>query len=141
MSFTGYVIGFFVGLAVFLLLDAIWLGVLARTTYQKYLGHLMAKKPFWPAAVAFYGFFIVGLLILVVGPHTRNYEPGVILFKGAVYGFACYMTYDLTNWAVVQKWPSRIVFIDIAWGTFLAAATTGGIVAVLKMLEYVRLAT
>ena len=141
MSTKAYIIGFIIGIVAFLLLDAIWLGVLARELYRDKLGFLMAKQPFWPAAVAFYVFFIIGLLVLAIGPYVGGYSPAMILVKGGVFGFMCYMTYDLTNWAVVKNWPVTLVFIDIAWGTFLAIATTGAILAVLKAANLIQMAS
>ena len=41
---------------------------------------------------------------------------------GAYFGFFTYMTYELTNLAVIQSWPLAIVPIDIAWGTLLGAS-------------------
>jgi uncharacterized membrane protein len=31
------------------------------------------------------------------------------------------MTYDLTNLAVIRDFPTRLAFIDIAWGTAVTA--------------------
>jgi len=44
---------------------------------------------------------------------------------GALFGFFCYMTYDLTNLAVVRNFPTGLAFIDIAWGSFVTAALSG----------------
>jgi uncharacterized membrane protein len=40
---------------------------------------------------------------------------------GALFGFFCYMTYDLTNLAFIRDFPTRLAFIDIAWGTAVTA--------------------
>jgi uncharacterized membrane protein len=34
-----------------------------------------------------------------------------------------YMTYELTNYALIKDWPARIVAIDIVWGVVLTAGT------------------
>lgn len=36
-----YIIAFFV----FLIIDAVWLGIISKNLYKKELGHLMSKKP------------------------------------------------------------------------------------------------
>jgi uncharacterized membrane protein len=40
---------------------------------------------------------------------------------GALFGLFCYMTYDLTNLAVVRNFPTQLAFIDIVWGSFVTA--------------------
>jgi len=35
-----------------------------------------------------------------------------------------YATYDLTNQATMKDWPVTITLIDLAWGTFITAATS-----------------
>ena len=44
---------------------------------------------------------------------------------GALYGFFTYMTYELTNLAVLKDWPIGIVAIDILWGTVLSSLVAG----------------
>jgi len=46
------------------------------------------------------------------------------LIYGALFGFFTYMTYELTNYAVIRDWPLPIVFIDIAWGSALGACVS-----------------
>jgi len=44
---------------------------------------------------------------------------------GALFGLFCYMTYDLTNLAVIRDFPTRLAFIDIAWGSFVTTLSAG----------------
>jgi uncharacterized membrane protein len=37
-----------------------------------------------------------------------------------------YGTYDLTNWATLQGWPSQLALVDWAWGT-VASAVAGAV--------------
>ena len=39
---------------IFLGIDMIWLGVISKNFYSKYIGHLMAPKPLWGPAFIFY---------------------------------------------------------------------------------------
>jgi uncharacterized membrane protein len=47
--------------------------------------------------------------------------------KGALLGFFCYMTYDLTNYATLRVWSLKVTILDMIWGTFLtgSAAAVG----------------
>lgn len=108
----------------FLAADMLWLGVIAKNFYRSQIGHLMKATPDWIAALVFYALFIVGIMVFCVLPH---YQKGTIydaLLYGALFGFFTYMTYDLTNYAVLKDWPLGIVPVDILWGVVLAAAVS-----------------
>jgi uncharacterized membrane protein len=100
-------------------LDALWLGVIARGWYAQGLGHLMAERPFWPAAAGFYLLYPVGLLVFAVLPSGGDGARALLL--GAAAGLFAYGTYDLTNLAVMRAWPWKLALLDIAWGTFVSA--------------------
>ena len=55
-------------LIAFFAIDMLWLGLVARTFYQKQLGFLMAPNINWLAAIGFYLLFIVGIVVFVVVP-------------------------------------------------------------------------
>jgi uncharacterized membrane protein len=110
--------------AAFLAVDLIWLGIVAKNFYHDQIGHLMKATPDWPAALIFYALFIVGIMVFAVLPH---YEKGTLydtLLYGALFGFFTYMTYELTNYAVLKDWPLTIVFVDIVWGIVLSAVVS-----------------
>lgn len=111
-------------LAVFLLIDGLWLTVIAKNLYAKHLGYLMAEKPRLFAALIFYLLFIVGLLAFVVNPALAAQRWTAALFPGLLFGLITYATYDLTNLATVKDWPVLITVIDLAWGSFVSAATS-----------------
>ena len=50
--------------------------------------------------------------------------------QGALLGFFCYMTYDLTNYATLKVWSLKVTVLDMIWGTFLtgSAAAVGAFV-------------
>jgi len=116
-------------LAVFLVVDLLWLGVIARGLYVAQLGHLMRSDTLWAPALAFYVFFIAGVVVFVVAPavDARSVRQGAA--RGAFFGFVTYQTYELTNWALLRDWPWPIVVIDIAWGIVLAGVVGGVTVA------------
>jgi uncharacterized membrane protein len=110
-------------LAVFLALDAVWLGLVARSFYRQQLGFLLAESPNWAAAGVFYLLFIAGLVHFVVTPAAG--APGRAALRGAFFGLVTYATYDLTNLATVAGWPLAVTLVDLAWGAALGAATAG----------------
>ncbi len=114
-------------LPAFFALDMLWLGVIAKTTYNKYLGGFMRSPINWEVAIVFYLIFVLGILYFAVIPATQKGSWSLALINGALFGFFTYMTYELTNWAILKDWPWQIVPIDIAWGTVL-----GGIVALVS---------
>ena len=41
------------------------------------------------------------------------------LWRGALFGFLAYATYDLTNLSTIRDWPWQVSAIDMVWGTTL----------------------
>jgi uncharacterized membrane protein len=109
-------------LLTFLLIDALWLGVIARDMYRSQIGHLLAANVRWGAALLFYVLYIAGLLVLVILPNVRMPLPRSAAL-GALLGFIAYATYDLTNLATLERWPLGVTLVDLAWGAFVTAAT------------------
>lgn len=112
---------------VFLILDGIWLGLVARNFYRSQMGDLMAPDPSIAAATAFYLVFVFGLVWFAVSPALASGSWTTALVNGALLGLVAYATYDLTNLAVVRGFPPMLAFADLAWGAVLsgAAATAG----------------
>lgn len=113
--------------AALLVLDALWLGIIAQPLYQQAIGHLMAEQPRWAAACAFYVIYPLGLMRFSVLAHRADRAIGPTLSAAALFGFFAYATYDLSNLATLRDWPVGVSLIDIAWGTVVstAAATAG----------------
>jgi uncharacterized membrane protein len=110
---------------VMVLLDLLWLGVIAKPLYQQGIGHLLADKPNIAVAVVFYALYAAGIVIFAVSPQSGGTLWGT-LAMGALFGFFAYATYDLTNLATLRGWPLKLSLIDIAWGTFVSAASAAG---------------
>jgi uncharacterized membrane protein len=104
-----------------LVLDMLWLGVLAKPLYQQGIGHLMAEEPKLAVAGIFYVVYALGVMIFVVAPGGANTPWDRTLLLGAMLGFFCYATYDLSNLATLKNWPTSLALIDMVWG---AALTT-----------------
>jgi uncharacterized membrane protein len=115
---------FAITFVVFMAIDLVWLGVIAKNLYSKYLGYIMTDHVNWGAAILFYVLFIVGLLFFVIHPALAKNSWMYALGAGALYGLLTYATYDLTNLATLKDWPITITIIDMIWGTTLAASTS-----------------
>lgn len=117
-------------LCAFLLLDGLWLGLVARGFYRRHLGFLLGDEVRWGAAALFYVLYVAGVLILVVLPNQEATLVRTALL-GGLFGLCAYAAYDLTNLATVARWPVLVTVVDMVWGTVLTAATAlaGGMVA------------
>ena len=115
---------YLISTGIFLCIDAIWLGFIARGIYAKYLGYIMAKNIVWWAAGVFYLIFMAGLLFFVIEPSVRTQSIRYALAAGAFFGFVADATYDLTNLATIEGWPLFVTVIDLIWGAFVASSTS-----------------
>ncbi|MBP6184431.1 MAG: DUF2177 family protein [Saprospiraceae bacterium] len=124
MPVTKWVTAYFLTTLVFFAIDLTWLGLIAKSYYNRHLGHLMAEQVIWSAAIVFYLIFIVGIFLFVIAPAVEKQSWTHALLYGALFGLFTYATYDLTNLATLKGWPMSIVFVDILWGMFLTGAVS-----------------
>lgn len=117
---------------IFLVLDAIWLGFVARDFYADQLGDLMRDKPDFGVAGLFYLVYAAGIVLFAVQPGLQAQSWRLSLGYGAALGFLAYGTYDMTNLATIRGWPVTMAVVDIAWGTAVTALTAGGAVWILR---------
>jgi len=109
-------------LPVFFGIDMFWLGVVAKGFYRDNLGHLLRPDVNWAAALIFYLLYIAGILVFATLPALEKHSLRQAIIMGALFGFFCYATYDLTNLATLKDWPVKVVFVDILWGMVLTAS-------------------
>ncbi|WP_164118019.1 DUF2177 family protein [Sphingorhabdus sp. Alg239-R122] len=115
---TKYLIAYFAVAIAFGILDSIWLSKMGPNLYRPILGDLLADQfRIIPAAI-FYVLYIAGIVIFAVHPAFRSGEWVTALIYGGLLGFFCYATYDLTNYATLKTWSTKITVLDIIWGTF-----------------------
>ncbi|MEP2772050.1 MAG: DUF2177 family protein [Fulvivirga sp.] len=124
MPFYKLLLSYLLTAVVFFAIDLLWLGVIAKGLYNKWLGHLLAEKVNWIAAIVFYLLFIVGIFIFSILPAVDKNSVSRAIILGALFGFFTYATYDLTNLATLDNWPLKVVFVDIAWGMVLTASVS-----------------
>lgn len=114
-----YLITYATVITVLMVLDALWLGVIAKSLYQAKIGHLMTKTPNFYAAILFYLIYAAGLIAFVVAPYSALQNWKIIIGYAALYGLCTYSTYALTNLAILKTWPVEISIIDVSWGIFI----------------------
>ncbi|MCB1423920.1 MAG: DUF2177 family protein [Nitratireductor sp.] len=112
---------YFSTVILFLAVDAIWLGIIARGFYRDQLGHLMLESPRLGLAMVFYLFYAAAITVLVVMPAVRSGVWWHAAVYGGILGLAAYGTYDITNTATLRDWPALVSVVDMAWGTVLTA--------------------
>ncbi len=115
---------FTIALPVFLAIDLIWLGLVAKNFYRQQIGALMKSDINWTAAIIFYFIFIAGLVVFVIAPAVEKGSWTHTLFFGALFGLVTYATYDLTNLALAKDWPLLVTLVDLVWGAVLAASVS-----------------
>jgi uncharacterized membrane protein len=124
MNVGGAIISYVLTALVFFAIDLVWLGLVARNMYSRYIGHLMSSQVNWVAAGVFYLAFIVGILVFAVYPSVDKDSLPRAVVLGALFGFFTYSTYDLTNLATLKDWPVSITVVDIAWGMALTSVVS-----------------
>ncbi len=103
-------------------LDALWLGLVARDFYRQEMGDLMADSVRLLPAAAFYLGYPVGLVTLALHPLPASASDA--LWRSALFGLMAYGVYDLTNLATMRQWSLELALVDMAWGA-LASALAG----------------
>jgi len=115
---------YIIALPIFLILDGLWLGVIAKSFYAKQIGFLFKTDINWIAALIFYLLFIAALILFVINPAIDKNSITHALLFGALFGFITYATYDLTNLATLKDWPIMVTIVDLIWGSFVTAAVS-----------------
>ncbi len=113
-------------LVVFLGIDFIWLGLIAKNFYDQELSHLKRTLNL-PVAFLDYFLIVVGLIVFVLPKAAGN--PHQALIWGALFGLIAYGVYDLTNLATLADWTIKMTIVDMFWG-----ATVCGLVSFLVTL-------
>jgi len=124
MTALNWIVVYIAGLVTFLVVDLVWLGVVAKGVYRDRMGDMLADKPNWPVALAFYALFVIGVLYFAVAPGVDDHSLSLALRNGALFGLFTYATYDLTCLAVLRGFSGVLAVIDIAWGVVLSTTVS-----------------
>ena len=109
----------------FIVLDTLWIRLVAVSWYQKAVPHMLLMKDgnvtanIFPA-ILFYVVVIFSLVWLVVWPEEKVSRA---LMNGAVAGLMSYGTYALTCWALFRGFTWQLATADILWGVVLCAVS------------------
>ena len=119
---------YLVTLLVIVPLDFLFLGLIARDFFTSQVGNMLGDIRLVPA-VLFYLLYVAGTVIFVSGGAGASWSS-TLLF-GALFGFFCYATFDLTSLALLKHWSWPVAIVDVAWGSFVTAvsSTAGLLVA------------
>lgn len=116
---------YFATLLVIVPIDFVFLGLVAKGFFTSQVGDMLGTIRLAPA-ILFYLLYVAGILIFV------SAGPGVswrsTLLYGALFGFFCYATFELTSLALLKHWTWPVVVVDVAWGTLVTAiSSTAGL--------------
>jgi uncharacterized membrane protein len=123
-----------VALVIFLILDGLWLGIVARSFYMSRIGDLILDQPRWGVAVIFYALYVVGLVYFAVSTGFGSGGATTAALNGGLFGFFAYLTYNATNLSTLKGYSSAVAMLDTAWGTVMGAAVAFLTIIVLGML-------
>ena len=123
-----YVVLYLATLLVLVPIDFLFLGIVAKDFFTSQVGNMLGEIKLAPA-ILFYLLYIGGILIFVNG--AADATPQSTLLYGALFGFFCYATFELTSMSLLKNWSWAVVAVDISWGTFVTAvsSTAGLLVA------------
>jgi len=123
-----YVVLYLATLVVMIPIDFLFLGLVARGFFASQVGDMLGEIRLAPA-VLFYLLYVAGILIFVSGPAAATWQS--TLLYGALFGFFCYATFELTSLSLLKHWTWPVVAVDMSWGTFVTAvaATLGLMIA------------
>jgi len=128
---------FIVAIIVYLILDAVWLGIFAKKFYFRAFGDMARKnetslKPNILASILSYLILAIGMAIIVF-PNTSSL--GTAILYGVIYGLAVYGVYDMTNMATLRGWTWKLSIIDLFWGIFASTIVSVAGMYILKILN------
>src|ERR1700754_170616 len=112
-------------LIVIIPIDFLFLGMIAKSFFTSQVGDMLGEIKLAPA-ILFYLLYVVGILIFVSGSHDATWQS--TLLYGALFGFFCYATFELTSLSLLRHWTWPVVAVDVSWGAFVTAvASTSGL--------------
>ena len=112
------------GAFTFMILDAVWLGVVMKQFYRDQLAPIVRLAdggiaPNWPAALLVYALLGLGIALFVL---PRAATAPLAAGYGALFGLVVYGVYDFTNYSTLRQWPLTLALTDLAWGVVASAA-------------------
>ena len=116
-----YAVLYLATLFVLVPLDFLFLGIVARDFFTSQVGNMLGELKLVPAG-PFYLLYVVGVVIFVSGSASATWQD-TLLF-GALFGFFCYATFDLTSLALLRNWSWAVAVVDVSWGAVVTAVSS-----------------
>lgn len=103
---------------IFVLLDSLYLNMIKNyfNSQIKLIQGSEMKVKILPASIT-YIFLVFGLLYFIIQKNRS-------ISDAAILGLIIYAVYELTSYALFDKWSIFTVIIDTLWGSFLFGFTT-----------------
>lgn len=111
-----------VSVFIFIILDMLWLALIASPFYLKHFGYLAQVEN---GKIVFNLYAGIGAQVIIslglsavitLALNTQNTLLTSII-TGAAAGFVIYGTYDFTNMSFVKGYGLLMSLVDVAWGT------------------------
>jgi uncharacterized membrane protein len=116
-----YIILYLATLIVLIPIDFLFLGTIAKSFFSSQVGDMLGDIRLAPA-ILFYLLYVAGILIFVSGSAGATWQS--TLLYGALFGFFCYATFELTSLSLLKHWTWPVVMVDVSWGTFVTAVSS-----------------
>jgi uncharacterized membrane protein len=116
-----YIILYLATLIVLVPVDFLFLGMVAKNFFNSQVGDMLGEIRL-PPAILFYLLYVAGILIFVSGSAHATWQSA--LLYGALFGFFCYATFELTSLSLLKHWTWPVVIVDVSWGTFVTAVAS-----------------
>ena len=126
---------YLVAFLVFLLIEGIWLVLVAKDFYKKEIGFIMSESPKILPTIVFSVLFVLGLVFFVINPALAKDSWKYALLVGLLFGLISYSTYDLTALATLKDWPLKVTIVDLIWGSSMSAIVSTVSFFIVKMLS------
>ncbi len=114
MSSGQWAVGYVAVLIAVAVLDAIWLGLIAKDLYKREMGSLMSDSIRIVPAALFYLLYPIAVVYLCLYVQPAGWIEAML--RAAVLGLAAYGAYNLTNMSIIRGWPISLSLIDWTWG-------------------------
>jgi uncharacterized membrane protein len=116
-----YVVLYLATLIVFVPIDFLFLGFVAKGFFAAQVGDMLGEIRPVPA-ILFYLLYVLGILIFVSASAGATSQS--TLLYGALFGFFCYATFELTSLSLLKHWTWPVVMMDVTWGSFVTAVSS-----------------
>jgi uncharacterized membrane protein len=116
-----YVVLYLATLIVLIPIDFLFLGTVAKGFFTSEVGDMLGEIRLAPA-ILFYLLYVVGILVFVSGHAGATWQS--TLLYGALFGFFCYATFELTSLSLLKHWTWPVVMVDVSWGAFVTAVSS-----------------